>query len=253
MKTPLSLITSRFIRVFSSEVVHIRNIQLPAKHLRLCGTEFEDDEHFIDSAIAEADRLVEYFGLNLRSCILDVGCGPGRLAIGILNRVGQVQQYSGVDIVRKRIKWCQRHIARQHSNFQFGHIDIHNPRYNPGGKPIDAGFRFPFSDHQFDIVYLYSVFSHMVSDEVQVYLGEFQRLLKPSGKMFLTAFVEDAVPEMTINPKDYYRTWKGPLHCVRYDMNFFGSLLSEHGFKIDYLERDWSADGQNCLYISRSD
>ena len=253
MKTPLPLLTNRLGRLFSNDVVHVRNMKLPAKHLRLCGPEFEDDHHFIDTAVAEADRLVEHFGLNLRSRILDVGCGPGRLAIGILNRVGQVQYYHGVDIVRKRIRWCQRHIARQHSSFHFTHIDIHNPRYNLGGKPMDADFQFPFSDQQFDIIYLYSVFSHMVIDEVQAYVREFQRLLTPSGNMFLTAFVEEAVPDITINPKDYRRTWKGPLHCVRYDINFFEAMLSKHGFKIDYMQRDRSADGQHCLYISRSD
>ena len=67
---------------------------------------------------------------------------------------------------------------------------------------MDAGFQIPISDRQFDIIYLFSVFSHMTSDEVQLYMGEFQRLLAPSGKMFLTAFVEEAVPDMTINPKD---------------------------------------------------
>ncbi|HJO32800.1 MAG: class I SAM-dependent methyltransferase [Anaerolineales bacterium] len=253
MKISLSLLTNQLSRLFSSDVVHVRNMKLPAKHLRLCGTEFEDDHYFIDTAVSEAERLVEHFGLNPRSRILDVGCGPGRLAIGILNQVGQVQHYQGVDIVRKRIKWCQRHIARQHPNFHFTHIDIHNPRYNPSGKPLDAGFQFPFSDRQFDIIYLFSVFSHMTSDEVHLYMGEFQRLLAPSGKMFLTAFVEEAVPDMTINPKDYRRTWKGPLHCVRYGRGFFEALLSEHRFRIDCMQRDWSADGQNCLHVSRSD
>lgn len=252
MKMQWSRITNRIKRILSGDVVHVRNIQLPAKHLRLCGGEFEDDEHFIDTAISEADRLTEHFDLNLGSRILDVGCGPGRLAIGILNQVGEVEHYQGIDIVRKRIQWCQRHIGGRHSNFHFTHMDVHNSRYNPGGQVMGADFRFPLSDGKFDIIYLYSVFSHMISDEVQLYLREFQRLLTLSGKIFLTAFVENSVPDVSVNPDDYMRTWKGPLHCVRYGTDFFAAMLGEHGFQIDYMKRDLLADGQNCLYISRS-
>ena len=252
MKMKWSLIMNRISRVFSGDVVHVRNMQLPAKHLRLCGSDFEDDDHFIDTAIAEADRLIEHFKLNLGSRILDVGCGPGRLAIGILNRVGEVEHYHGVDIVRKRIQWCQRHIGGKYSNFHFTHMDVHNSRYNPRGQVVDSDFRFTFSDGKFDIIYLYSVFSHMMSDEARLYLREFQRLLNPSGKIFLTAFVETSVPDVSVNPENYMRTWKGPLHCVRYETNFFAAMLGEHGFHIDYMKRDWLADGQNCLYISRT-
>ena len=77
-------------------------------------------------------------------------------------------------------------------------------------------------------------------------------MLTLSGKIFLTAFVENSVPDVSVNPDDYMRTWKGPLHCVRYDADFFAAMLGEHGFQIDYMKRDLLADGQNCLYISRS-
>lgn len=230
-----------------------KKVILPAKHLRFCGTKFRDDEYFLASAQAEANRLVEHFGLTVNSRVLDVGCGVGRLAIGILSRIGEIQHYRGVDVSKRSIQWCQRHITREHSSYQFIHIDVKNLRYNPSGKAIDVDFRLPFDDQElFDIIYLYAVFSNMTKEDVRSYLKEFQRLLAPSGKIFLTAFIEDGVPDMTINPRGYKgRNWKGPLHCVRYKKDFFESLLAENGFGVNHFDYEKETDGQSALYISR--
>lgn len=225
---------------------------LPAKHLRFCGLKLQNDEYFLMSAQKEADRLVKYFGLTLNSRILDVGCGVGRLAIGILSRIGEIQHYRGVDVSKRSIRWCQRYITRRHPSFQFIHIDVKNLRYNPRGKAINIDFRLPFDDKKFDLIYLFSVFSHMIKEDVKVYLKEFQRLLAPSGKIFLTAFIEDGVADMTINPRGYKRIeWEGPLHCVRYNKDFFESLLAENGFVVDLYDHGKGPNGQSDLYISR--
>jgi len=244
-------IARRVISLFNSDSVRYKNMILPAKHLRFCGTEFQDDRYFLSSAEAEADRLVEYFGLTVNSSVLDVGCGVGRLPIGILSRVGEIKFYRGVDVSKRSIRWCQRHIAQRHPSFQFIHIDVKNPRYNPSGKAIDVDFRLPFDDQEFGIIYLYSVFTHMTSEDVRAYLKEFQRFLAHSGKIFLTAFIEDGVPDMSINPRGYGRNWTGPLHCVRYDKDFFESLLAENGFGVDHLDYEKETDGMSALYISR--
>jgi hypothetical protein len=68
----------------------------------------------------------------------------------------------------------------------------------------------------------------------------------------MTAFVEDGVSPMTINPEKYIMDWKGtPLHCVRYKNNFFGSQLDEYGFYIDQLDHATETDGQSAIYASR--
>lgn len=250
MKSLIIKITHGVISLFNLDSVRYKNMILPAKHLRFCGTKFQDDRYFFASAQAEADRLVEYFGLTVNSRVLEVGCGVGRLPIGILSRIGEIQHYRGVDVSKRSIRWCQRHITRRHPSFQFIHIDVKNPRYNPHGRAIDIDFRLPFDNQEFDIIYLYSVFTHMTSEDVRLYLKEFQRLLSTSGKIFLTAFIEDRVPDMTINPRGYKMNWTGPLHCVRYSKDFFGSLLAESGFGVEHFdhEKEW---GTNALYISR--
>ncbi len=185
------------------------------------------------------------------SQILDVGCGAGRLAIGLLSRFGAAQHYRGVDISKPSIDWCNAHIARRQPGFQFIRIDVHNPRYNLSNSTIDSTFHLPFAEHEFDIIYLYSVFSHMLADDVRVYLREFDRVLKPSGAIFLTGFIEENVPDVEENPPNYRMAWQGHLHCVRYNKAFFETLLAAGGFGIDRFEYEQEANGQSGLYISR--
>jgi len=83
-----------------------------------------------------------------------------------------------------------------------------------------------------------------------VYLRDFKRILADSGKVFLTAFIENNVPDMTINPQDYIMTWEGPLHCVRYSKDFFESLISEVGFVIEKISQKKETDGQAALYLA---
>lgn len=236
-------------------------VLLPPKNLRPCGTNFRDDRYYLESAKTEADRLVEHVGLSQDSSLLDVGCGPGRLAIGIIQRVGEIEKYRGVDVSEEFVRWGQRHITAEHPNFQFVHIDVENRRYNPRGKGRDREFVFPFKDEEFDILTLYSVFTHMLTDGVRSYLKDFRRILKPEGRIFLTAFVEDGVPDVEENPEGYLgREWKGDLHCIRYNREFFEKLLEENGFRLDRLDsgRGKKEDhslvkerGQSGLYISK--
>ena len=90
----------------------------------------------------------------------------------------------------------------------------------------------------------------MAKEHVEIYLKDFRRILKPGGKIFLTAFIEEDVPEMIINPEDYRMNWSGPLHCVCYDESYFRKLLSENGFNLDLFDYEKETDGQSGLYIS---
>ena len=230
-----------------------RRIRLPPKALRLCGPMFSDDAYFLASARREADRLVHSFGLRASSRLLDVGCGVGRLAIGIIDRLGPIQAYRGTDVDPRYVRWCQKHIQHAHPTFQFVTIDVGNPRYNPGGPAVAGDFRHPFDDGSFEIVYLYSVFSHMETEQVRIYLRDFRRLLASNGRLFFTSFAEEGVPDLSINPKGYRREWSGPLHCVRYRRGFLESLLQSSGFSVDQFDYATETDGQSAFACSLKD
>jgi len=235
----------------SLQFEYYKNAILPRR--RCCGPEYNDNEYYLKSARAEADRLVS-IGLTADTAVLDIGCGQGRLAIGLLVSGREIRYYRGLDVQMHSIEWCQKFIANSHPEFQFIHIDVMNARYNRKGQPIDKNFRFPFDSEEFDIVYLFSVFTHMIKEDVKIYLREIKRLLSPSGKVFLSAFIKSNAPNMTINPEGYQKKlglkrWSGKLQCVLYDRGFFESMLTEYGFKIDRTEKinEW---GQEGIYVS---
>lgn len=250
MPSLLHSIASRTQRFIRPETTVVDGSVLPASHLRSGGVNFASDAAFIASGEREADRLAAAFKLSPRSRILEIGCGPGRLPIGILRRIGEVAAYRGVDVSDTAIQWCKRHIERAHPSFLFFRLDARNARYNPSGRVVESDFRLPFDDAEFDVIYLYSVFSHLLQADVERYLAEFRRLLAPAGRVFLTAFIEENVEPVEENPDGYHRAWKGALHCVRYDRAFFEGLLRAHGLRLLSLEYATEADGQSGLTIA---
>lgn len=229
------------------------NTVLPARHLRFGGKKFKSDPFFLASAQSEAQRLVRRCGLSTASTVLDIGCGVGRLPIGILDQVGNIRDYQGIDIQSKSIQWCKLHIENAHPSFQFRLVDVRNRCYNPRGSALDNSFRLPYTDQSFDIVYLYSVFSHMLQDDVSVYLGEIRRLLSSNGRVFLTAFLEEGVADVMENPPGYRMKWNGPLHGVRFDKAFFARLVGEAGLRVREFEYGQETDGQSAVYLSQKE
>ncbi|MFH1671004.1 MAG: class I SAM-dependent methyltransferase [Patescibacteria group bacterium] len=249
MPTLIKNVARRLKRLVRSDVTKHRGVTIPAKHLRYGGSHFIDNEDFLHSGEREAMRLQGEFGLRKGSALLEIGCGPGRLSIGILNTIGELRAYRGVDVSKVAIDWCKKHIEQKYPTFQFFHADFKNDRYNPEGTKAIV---LPFPDQAFDIIYLYSVFSHMKTPDIRAYLNEFKRLLKPTGSIFLTAFIEENVPEMEENPADYKQDWKGALHCVRYDKAHFEKLVGEFGFAIEKYKQGVETDGQSSLILMKS-
>lgn len=222
-------------------------IALPPVQLRKGGQHFDADSKFLDGGRRDARALVKQASLTNSSSVLELGCGPGRLPIGIIDELGGVGRYIGVDVEKEAIAWCRRHIKRP--GFQFVHINAANERYNPAGSD---DHRLPIGG-SFDVAYAYSVFSHMRTQDVRAYLAEFSRLLAPSGLAFVTAFVEADVPDEAVNPEGYLgQSWKGPLHCVRFSRSHFECLVADAGLAIRDISHGTERDGQSPFLLGKS-
>jgi SAM-dependent methyltransferase len=128
-------------------------------------------------------------GLQPTDRVLDVGCGLGRMAIPLTHFLSEQGSYDGFDIIPFGIEWCRAHITARHPNFQFRLADLKSLTYNPDGAGQAASYRFPYDDAAFDFVFLTSVFTHLMPEEVRQYLSECARVLRAGGTLFATWFL----------------------------------------------------------------
>ena len=129
--------------------------------------------------------------LRRDSSVLELGCGHGRTARGLLEYLRAPGRYTGLDADRVRIEDAQARIQARFPNFAFVWADVFSAQYNPAGRSPAAGYVFPFADAAFDVVYAASLFTHLLPEEARRYFGESRRVLKPGGRCLFSAFVLD--------------------------------------------------------------
>ena len=219
---------------------------LPPGKYRMGGEHFKDDAAFIRTAVRDVKRLERTCGLTTQSRLLDWGCGAGRLAVGVRERLGRVAEYHGVDIQPELVEWAQANLAGP--GYRFSLLDVTNERYNPDGSPERTIGAEPSS---VDVLYAYSVFSHMNDEDTPAYLRLIREALVPTGRAFVTCFVEEGVPGWEENPAGYGPLeWKGRLHCTRFSREHFEAHVAAAGLAVDRFVYGRETDGQS-LYVLR--
>ncbi len=127
-------------------------------------------------ALSEAFSAYQFFkeiaeqhsrNITKMDAILDFGCGWGRIIRFFLKDLEPSRIY-GADCYDEMVHLCRQ----QNLNCNF---DLINPM-----PPI------PYRDGTFDLIYLYSVFSHLSEEAHLAWLSEFHRILKPGGIFIAT-------------------------------------------------------------------
>jgi len=233
------------------EYVVYQGSRLPLPGARLNGPDQADNEYFLNSALREAERVITRLGCTPQSLLVDIGCGQGRLPIG-LARIFPNFRYIGLDVSEESIHWCQQHIERRHPTYRFQHINLVNARYNPAGHALAGNFRLPVADGTADIVYLWGVVTNMEPEHLAPYAAEISRMLRAGGRAFLTANVEDNVPQVSINP-EHYMPWEyhGPLNIVRYEKQYFLDVFRQAGLTLTDFAYHAAGNCQSDLYFGK--
>lgn len=180
------------IDVFNS-ISGRKNKMVPNK-----GDIFIGSGDFVEQGKHHLRLLVEYAKLKPNHSVLDVGCGIGRVAVPLTSYLLADSKYEGFDLVKKGINWCKNNITSNFPNFNFQHIPLNNDLYSLTNQKAES-FVFPYEDNSFETVFLFSVFTHMQPLEVQNYLNEIYRVLKPGGKCLSTFFLYDNQIEAEIS------------------------------------------------------
>jgi SAM-dependent methyltransferase len=124
-------------------------------------------------------RLIELHYKPLSECkaILDFGCGWGRVLRFFLKDIpGDVLW--GVDMWDEQVAWARKT----------------NPW--PTFLCIDRMPPSELPSHYFDVVFAYSVFSHLAEDVHLAWLDEFARILVPGGIVILTTWGADHIEHL---------------------------------------------------------
>ena len=101
--------------------------------------------------------------------LLDAGCGPGTITLGLAERVSP-GQVVGLDAEDSQFEKARAVVERNGCNVAFCKSSV---------------YQLPFEDGEFDAVFSHAVLEHL-SDPVAA-LGEFRRVLKPGGVIGLRA------------------------------------------------------------------
>ena len=220
--------------------------------------------HFVLASTEFLGYFIQLAGLKPNEDVLDVGCGVGRMAYMLAHYLEPTARYEGFDIVERLIRWAQESITPRFPHFQFQHSDIYNKYYNPLATKVAADYRFPFPDRSFDFVFLTSVFTHMLADDVRHYLDEIYRVLRPRGHCLATCFLlnEDSRSIMAESRSlfnfeyplvDCFTTnLDVPEGVIGYDEEVLLGWIAERGFRVTAKHYGWWSGRQrlaNCQDI----
>lgn len=147
----------------------------PPAHMVLVGGDTNAEAFFAGGA-AVVDALREMLaaaGADLKQTrsVLDFGCGCGRV-LRHLRPLAAGSQLRGTDYNPRLIGWCREHLP-------FARFDI-NALQPPLG----------YADGAFDLVYAFSVFTHLPAALQTAWIAELTRVLATGGHLFLTVHGE---------------------------------------------------------------
>jgi SAM-dependent methyltransferase len=162
--------------------------------------------------------FIELAGLKPDHSVLEPGCGAGRMAEPLTGYLSATGSYDGFDVMPEAIEACEKDIGSRYPNFRFRHVDVFNSVYNRKGRLDPESFAFPYPDESFDLVFLTSVFTHMLPPEVGHYLSEIQRVLRPSGRSLMTFFLLDAESIAAVREGRTKRSFAHEGEGYRYDV-----------------------------------
>jgi SAM-dependent methyltransferase len=120
--------------------------------------------------------------------ILDVGCGT-RFTQAFLDRGLPVKSYVGVDVYREMIDFLRENVSNP--RFEYHHIDVRNALYNPDAPPMTERTDLGVGDRTFDVVWLFSVFTHLAPHDYTTMLRLLRRYIRPDGRLVYTLFVDE--------------------------------------------------------------
>jgi SAM-dependent methyltransferase len=218
----------------------------PARMRTQVGPLHADARFFIESGRHNAELIRGVLadqGATVESldALLDWGCGCGRV-LRHWARLGDTDVF-GCDINPKMVAWCRENLA---------FADVASNRLSP---PL------PYEDATFDLVYAFSVMTHLSEELQAAWVEECRRVLRPGGFFLFSTLGEYFVSRDRLTPEERSAFAAGNL-VVLYERSAGSSLCSAyhpHEYVRRILARDFDAvafrpaadDGRHDVQVLR--
>ena len=99
---------------------------------------------------------------------------------------------------------------------------------------------------------MWGVVTNMEPEHLSTYAQDISRILRPDGKLFLTANVEASVPQVSINPENYVPfVCRGPLHIMRYERQYFLDVFQHAGLNLTQFAYHAAGNCQSDMYFAK--
>ena len=156
----------------------------------LCRNRIGDPVAVVDDAVELIAHMCGHIGVRDLGGVdvLDFGCGV-RFTQAFLNRGVPIKHYVGVDVARPVIDFLRTNVSDP--RFDFFHLDAHNDLYNPTGQPLSELTIPEIEGRRFDLICLFSVFTHLAPPDYSAMLRLLRRFIEPDGRLFFTLFINE--------------------------------------------------------------
>jgi ubiquinone/menaquinone biosynthesis C-methylase UbiE len=249
-----------------TQIFHYDGFDIPLDLVELTGG---GPDTWHDISVGHLREYDQYCPVEAHHNVLEIGCGVGRDAIQLARLVKPPGSYTGIDIIRPSIEWCQQNITTRYPHFRFVHLDIRSQIHNPGGALNVSDVSLPVLDSSIDRVILQSVFTHMFEADIVHYMREFHRSLRAGGKVFASFFLVDEeslkLAKATKQPLTFQHYFRNgclindaqyPEGAVGYTEAAFSRMLRHGGFELDqpvhrgfWCGRQGVVDGQDIAIL----
>ncbi|MDO9426377.1 MAG: methyltransferase domain-containing protein [Methylobacterium sp.] len=119
-------------------------------------------------------EILLHAGLEPGMAVVDLGCGSGRLAVALANRIAV--GYLGLDVVPALLDYARTKAPKA---YRF---------------VLNRALSLPVEAASVDVLCAFSVFTHLLHAETYLYLEDAHRALRPGGRVVLS-FLEFAIPD----------------------------------------------------------
>jgi SAM-dependent methyltransferase len=234
-----------FERLSEEELSYRKTFNLPGDILQNLVVQNINPKKFIEmgkAGVTLITQVLKEHNIPLESLInvLDFGVGCGRV-IRWWRDWSNKNQFWGTDINPELIEWCQK-------NLDFGKYGV-----NFLQPPTE------YKNAQFDLIYVFSVFTHLTIDTQRNWLDEFSRILAPNKYLLVSVHGDLLAKYLPENALQVYRKYgyyimtqdfEGQNLCASYQNQLFSErLFSNHFYILAYLPGALTACGMQDLFL----